>query len=262
MGDEQNQEQQGQHDPNYSQTESAPAGANTDIHFSQPASGANPNPSAAPQTDDDLMATNTGIVEASGALTGHPAHGAAPTDQQPAEEEPGSGTGRYGSADHWTQTGDGTDYPGSYGVGPIETDPHGTTGAHIPTGGLDPADPAAGEPQPFTDVNQVDQKVAGGATAETEESTDETEPLDAEEMSAEDRFHKLCDDVETIKHAIDMLLQRTAPDAKIEQDRNTRIATETKVPWEPGEDNLIAGNQLLTPNQKVQAHLAVNNVQA
>lgn len=34
------------------------------------------------------------------------------------EEAPGSGTGRYGDgADHWTQTGDGTDYPGSYGVG-------------------------------------------------------------------------------------------------------------------------------------------------
>jgi hypothetical protein len=31
----------------------------------------------------------------------------------------GSGTGRYGDgADHWTQTGDGKDYPGSYGVGP------------------------------------------------------------------------------------------------------------------------------------------------
>jgi len=31
----------------------------------------------------------------------------------------GSGTGRYGAGhDNWTQTGDGTDYPGSYGVGP------------------------------------------------------------------------------------------------------------------------------------------------
>jgi len=28
----------------------------------------------------------------------------------------GSGTGRY--PDNWTQTGDGNDYPGSYGVGP------------------------------------------------------------------------------------------------------------------------------------------------
>lgn len=31
----------------------------------------------------------------------------------------GSGTARY--ADNWTQTGDGTDYPGSYGVGPVDT---------------------------------------------------------------------------------------------------------------------------------------------
>ena len=30
----------------------------------------------------------------------------------------GSGTGRYGQGDNWTQTGDGKDYPGSYGVGP------------------------------------------------------------------------------------------------------------------------------------------------
>jgi len=35
----------------------------------------------------------------------------------------GSGTGRYGDgADHWTQTSDGTDYPGSYGVGPLGSD--------------------------------------------------------------------------------------------------------------------------------------------
>ena len=34
----------------------------------------------------------------------------------------GSGTGRYGdNADHWTQTGDGSQYPGSYGVGPETT---------------------------------------------------------------------------------------------------------------------------------------------
>lgn len=39
------------------------------------------------------------------------------------EEAPGSGTGRYGTdADNWTQTGDGTDYPGSYGVGPKGSD--------------------------------------------------------------------------------------------------------------------------------------------
>lgn len=39
------------------------------------------------------------------------------------EEAPGSGTGRYGDgADHWTQTGDGTDYPGWYGVGPVGSD--------------------------------------------------------------------------------------------------------------------------------------------
>ena len=30
----------------------------------------------------------------------------------------GSGTGRYGEGDNWTQHSDGTDYPGSYGVGP------------------------------------------------------------------------------------------------------------------------------------------------
>jgi len=35
----------------------------------------------------------------------------------------GSGTGRYGDgANHWTETGDGTDYPGSYGVGPVGAD--------------------------------------------------------------------------------------------------------------------------------------------
>jgi hypothetical protein len=35
----------------------------------------------------------------------------------------GSGTGRYGDgAEHWTETGDGRDYPGSYGVGPTGSD--------------------------------------------------------------------------------------------------------------------------------------------
>jgi hypothetical protein len=38
-------------------------------------------------------------------------------DKERAEAD-GSGTGRYGEGDNWTQTGDGTDYPGSYGVGP------------------------------------------------------------------------------------------------------------------------------------------------
>ena len=33
-------------------------------------------------------------------------------------ETAGSGTLRYQEGDNWTQTGDGTDYPGSYGVGP------------------------------------------------------------------------------------------------------------------------------------------------
>ena len=35
--------------------------------------------------------------------------------------EEGSGTGRY---DHWTQTGDGKDYPGSYGVGELKPFDH------------------------------------------------------------------------------------------------------------------------------------------
>jgi hypothetical protein len=35
----------------------------------------------------------------------------------------GSGTGRYGEGDHWTQNSDGTDYPGSYGVGPTDAAP-------------------------------------------------------------------------------------------------------------------------------------------
>ena len=45
--------------------------------------------------------------------------------QQRAGYEPvsGSGSERWpDGADHWTQTGNGTDYPGSYGVGPEETD--------------------------------------------------------------------------------------------------------------------------------------------
>lgn len=33
----------------------------------------------------------------------------------------GSGTGRWGEHRVWTETGDGTDYPGSYGVGPETT---------------------------------------------------------------------------------------------------------------------------------------------
>jgi hypothetical protein len=54
----------------------------------------------------------------------HPAPVVVPADvvAQEKEEAAGSGTGRYGDgADHWTQTGDGTDYPGSYGVGPVAT---------------------------------------------------------------------------------------------------------------------------------------------
>jgi hypothetical protein len=45
-------------------------------------------------------------------------------------EEAGSGTGRYGDgADHWTQNSDGTDYPGSYGVGPVPVGGHVALGS-------------------------------------------------------------------------------------------------------------------------------------
>jgi hypothetical protein len=68
---------------------------------------------------------------------GHPAHLAPspliannaqhPESQQGAvKNTDGSGTGRYHDNTNWTQVSDGTDYPGSYGVGALYIAPFGT----------------------------------------------------------------------------------------------------------------------------------------